>query len=503
MPAATQRLGSIELLFLLCVCVFTGIGMLAMPVVAIVVLAFLCVLAILIQFPRPQYVLFAAFLVVQDPLRLVLRGDETDLGFVVKRIDEPLLFLLGGWVLFRSVRARRALGMRGIGWTILACFAAMILSSFVAGVQLQPALMGLLLFSKPFLLFAIGASLDLRPQEIRAGLRPSLYLMLTVVLFALVFMAFPDLQDSYIGEIRNPDLRVGIVSAQGFFDGPGPYSWYCAATFAIAYAAYLTFGQRFYLYSSGLAGLFTLLAWRRKSILGIVAMLIVATLIQSGPNARGQRRALAIAALVGLMAATLLAPYLYGLWEYTVKEYGTNPYSNPRAVLHYTSVLIAIDFFPLGSGLGSFASHASRVYYSDIYYRYDLAKIWGLSPGFTGFVTDTFWPMVLGEGGFIGLLAYGLFFWLLVKHLWYNVKRSDLLPEHHFLVLAGFFLLLGSLSESTSSQIYDSTMQSALVMIPVGICWATFVSKPPPPTRQVEEKRAGSEKKVGASSIAK
>ena len=241
------------------------------------------------------------------------------------------------------------------------------------------------------------------------------------------------------------------------------------------------------MYAAGISGLFTLLAWRRKSILGVVAMLIVATILQGGPKARGRSRALAIVALVGLMATTVLAPYLLGLWQYTVLEYGTNPYSNPRAVLHYTSVLIAIDNFPLGSGLASFASHASRVYYSEIYYQYGLANIWGLSPQFPEFVTDAFWPMVLGEGGFAALLAYGLFFWLLTKHLWNAARRHDLVPEHRFLALSGFFLLLGSLSESTSSMIYDSTMQSALAMIPVGMCWATFVSNRPPIVGPSEE----------------
>jgi O-antigen ligase len=392
----------------------------------------------------------------------------------VKRSDEAALFALSAWVLVSSRLTHRALRAHGIGIIIAACYLAMIASSVLAGAQLLPSLLDLALFSKPFLLFAVGTSIVLAPQEIDRGLGPALLMMLIVVLFAVVFMVFPALQDSYIGDIRGPDVRVGLVSAQGFFDGPGPYSWFCAATFAIAYAAYLSFNKTFYLYAACIGGVFTLIAWRRKSIIGVVAMLILATILHGRLTTRSRLRALVIVILVAALAATVLAPYLGGLWVYTVTEYATDPYSTARFALHYTSVLIAVDHFPFGTGLASFASHASRVYYSDVYHRYGLANIWGLSPQYPEFITDTFWPMVLGEGGVLALVAYFCFFLLLAKHFWAAARRTDVKREHRFLLLAAFFLLIGSISESTSSHIYDSTMQSALVMIPVGMCWSSL-----------------------------
>jgi hypothetical protein len=424
--------------------------------------------------PRPWLVLFIAFLVVQDPLRLIFGGDTTTIGFFVKRSDEVALYALSAWVLLSSRLMRRALSAHGIGLVILACYLAMIASSLLAGVHLLPALLDLALFSKPFLLFAIGTSVVLEPREVERGLRPTLIMMLAVVLFALVFMAFPGLQESYIGDVRGPDMRVGLVSAQGFFDGPGPYSWFCAATFAIAYSAYLSFGRVFYLYAAGISGLFTLIAWRRKSIIGVVAMLILAAVLHGRLTRQNRLRAVVIVGLVAMLAATVLAPYLGGLWAFTVREYATDPYSTARFALHYTSVLIAADNFPFGTGLASFASHASRVFYSDVYYHYGLTNVWGLSPQFPEFITDTFWPMVLGEGGVAALVAYLGFFVALGSQFWHGAKQADISREHRFLLLAACFLLVGSISESTSSHVYDSTMQSALVMIPVGMCWSAI-----------------------------
>jgi len=471
----TTRLDSSAIATLIIVSAISGVGLALWPFASLCVLAFCGGLALLLRMPRPTIVLVLAFIVVQDPLRLIFKGDDTAIGFVVKRLDEAVVYALAAWLLISSRLVHRALRAHGVGLVILACYLAIGVSTVLAHGQLMPALLDLSLFSKPFLLFAIGASIALEPKEVERGLRPALVMMLGVILFALVFMVFPALQDAYIGDVRGPDVRVGLVSAQGFFDGPGPYSWFCAATFALAYAGYLSFSRKFYLYAACISGLFTLIAWRRKSIIGVVAMLVLATILQGRFTARGRLRAFAIFSIVALMAATVLAPYLGALWSYTVTEYATDPYSTARFALHNASVLIAIDHFPFGTGLASFASHASRLYYSDVYFQYGLATIWGLSPQYPEFITDTFWPMVLGEGGIATLAAYAGFLTLLAMHFWRAAKRVDLSREHRFLLLAASFLLVGSLSESTSSQVYNSTMQSALVMIPVGVCWSTII----------------------------
>jgi hypothetical protein len=44
--------------------------------------------------------------------------------------------------------------------------------------------------------------------------------------------------------------------------------------------------------------------------------------------------------------------------------------------------------------------------------------------------------------------------------------------------LASLFVLVGSLLESTSSHIYDSTMQSALALVLPGVTWSRAVVPP-------------------------
>lgn len=51
-----------------------------------------------------------------------------------------------------------------------------------------------------------------------------------------------------------------------------------------------------------------------------------------------------------------------------------------RPMTYKTSLQILWDYFPFGSGMGSFACNGAWKYYSPLYYEYHLTDIWGLSP---------------------------------------------------------------------------------------------------------------------------
>lgn len=78
-----------------------------------------------------------------------------------------------------------------------------------------------------------------------------------------------------------------------------------------------------------------------------------------------------------------------------------------RIALYVQSVEMAKDFFPLGTGPGTYGSIPVNLIYSDVYYDYELADIWGLAPdGRVNFKMDTHWASVLGEMGVLGLAIY-------------------------------------------------------------------------------------------------
>jgi hypothetical protein len=459
---------------LVVLCAVVGILTAVLPAGALILLLLAAAALILLQLPYRLPILFLAFLVLQDPLRFAAGGDDTAIGFFVKRGDEALLLALAGWTLLTNRRTREALRARGMRWAILGCLAGILASSLAAHTKLIPSAVDLLLFSKPFMIFAIGCSIVAEDFANERRVTQALTPMMAVILFAVVFLALPNLHDAYLGSMRVADTRLGLRSAQSFFDGPGPYSWFCATAFAIAYAAYLAFERRRFAVMAVIAAAFTVLSWRRKSIGGILAMILLSALVRSGRDSRSRQRAVLTLALVALVGVTVLAPLVSSLWDFTIREYGGDPNSVARFALHHTSLLIARDRFPFGAGLASFGSYASSIYYSDVYVEYGLANVWGLNPQYPAFITDTFWPMVLGEGGVVTLIPYVFFILMPVGLFWRTSRAASTSPDDRFLAFAGLFILMGSLLESTSSPIYSSTMQSALALIVPGIAWSHF-----------------------------
>lgn len=79
-----------------------------------------------------------------------------------------------------------------------------------------------------------------------------------------------------------------------------------------------------------------------------------------------------------------------------------------RPMTYKTSLKILYDYFPFGSGMGSFACNGAWKYYSPLYYKYKLHDIWGLDEG-GGFICDAYYP-TLAQFGIVGVFFF-LWFW--------------------------------------------------------------------------------------------
>lgn len=80
-----------------------------------------------------------------------------------------------------------------------------------------------------------------------------------------------------------------------------------------------------------------------------------------------------------------------------------------RYLLYKTMPQILIDYFPFGSGLGSYATHASGKYYSMLYYKYGIAFGYGMSETNYSYIADTYFP-VLAQFGVLGIVLF-IIFW--------------------------------------------------------------------------------------------
>lgn len=118
-----------------------------------------------------------------------------------------------------------------------------------------------------------------------------------------------------------------------------------------------------------------------------------------------------------------------------------------RSAITVGSVLVARDHFPIGSGFGTYASWISGQHYSPLYYRYGMEVVPGLRPDFYEFIADTFWPMILGQFGFIGLMA----FLYIIYNMYRKICKSNNLYNYFAQLTLFLYMLVASLAEASFS----------------------------------------------------
>lgn len=125
-----------------------------------------------------------------------------------------------------------------------------------------------------------------------------------------------------------------------------------------------------------------------------------------------------------------------------------------RPVLYVTGFLILFDFFPFGTGLGSFASFASEQFYSGVYYYYGIDKVYGLSPSYSSFICDAYYPS-LAQFGIVGFILFICFWCYTYNFLRKAIRISGESFRYPFIIgaLLVCFILIECTSGNTFTQI--------------------------------------------------
>lgn len=130
-----------------------------------------------------------------------------------------------------------------------------------------------------------------------------------------------------------------------------------------------------------------------------------------------------------------------------------------RYQLLSTALQIMGDSFPIGTGFGTFASYMSGVHYSPVYSLYGISHVNGLREGYGAFISDSYWAMIIGETGCIGLISI-----LIV--LYQMFKRISLAKELNFsLYAAGLMVILYLLISSTGESAFANPIAIPLALI--------------------------------------
>lgn len=65
-----------------------------------------------------------------------------------------------------------------------------------------------------------------------------------------------------------------------------------------------------------------------------------------------------------------------------------------------------LKYFPFGTGFSTYGSDQAAKSYSDLCYELGFSKFWRMQPLNQMFLHDSFWPILMTQYGFFGIMAY-------------------------------------------------------------------------------------------------
>ncbi len=350
--------------------------------------------------------------IFQTVFEVLLGGGQ--LSGLISNLDELLVVGLLALAKLNAVLNNRLRLLPGEIAFYIICFVGG-LSWIVVGYDVSVFVFQTFLTMKGYLVFLAFADSNFTVAQLKKIGQTAVTVGLVVVASAIITTIFRAQLGSLGLEVQSE--RWGISFLATILMGPDSFGWLMGFFFTMLLSFFVIYKDRKFL---GLATIFFVaatLALRRRTLITLVLALIGVTAGWYYVSTRTQRRQVLIGAtlfiLVGTLITILSLPLLSDLVAFTIEEYWLRSDRNTRVLLYSTSVQIANDFFPFGAGPGRFASWMSRTNYSPLYYDYGLSTIPGLSPVRSILINDTFFPMIIGEYGYFGLLTFcGLLFQL-------------------------------------------------------------------------------------------
>ncbi|WP_395640191.1 hypothetical protein [Pseudolysinimonas sp.] len=339
----------------------------------------------------------------------------------------------------------------------------------VAGSLLSPffspsiLLSGAFLAIKGVLLGWAVAQFPWTPDDIRRAYRFGGGLVVVVLVATVLNAAAPGAWASVFAVQGETIDRYGLPSLSGPFIHPFDLAFFSAMAAVAIYAYRHVIGPSRFT-SVLLVGttLATFFSFRRKDLLGLLAALFsLATLTRR---------------MRGVVAAVLVLPILVVIaWDeisaqvdQVVGSYLTVDSGEARTVLTLNAFELANHYAPLGAGFGRYASRTAATTYSPEYFRLGLENSYGLGPGLRGFfLTDTSWPAIIGETGYLGTLMFLLAFVAIVLR-----ARQWTLGEEPMLRMIGFTALgwtILTVFQSTGAAVFTSPPMFGLLFSILGL----------------------------------
>lgn len=141
-----------------------------------------------------------------------------------------------------------------------------------------------------------------------------------------------------------------------------------------------------------------------------------------------------------------------------IRYYLIDNETQARARLIRYGIETAISYFPYGSGLSTYGTFQAKQVKSPLYVRYGFDRFYGLGLVKNTYITDNFWPAVMAEFGFLGLIIM----LIILSGMTRFILRS--LKTRRMLLFAVLFIWLSVFASSIATASYINATTEMLVM---------------------------------------
>jgi hypothetical protein len=378
---------------------------------------------------------------------------------------------------------RPGLREAALGLLLLAGVASSLLNAVPASVWIP----GAVLLVKGIAFFYLVVSLKVDESDLRRTAVVVGSIGAVIVAIGFVELLAPTAVQQALGLPRYQEERGGLTVVKSIFLHPALYGWLTAFGSLFLYARFAVVRDRLSLLGALVLNVGTLLSGRRTPLVGVVAGLVVGAIRQATGGWLAPRIWAPVAAvLIGFVVLSF--PVLGSFYRATITDYLATPEQmaeifrpdpdptvlrqmQPRVGLYLGSVAVARDEFPFGAGIGRFGSQMSREVYSPVYAEYGMDQMYGIKQERPIAVTDTFWPMILGETGMLGLVGALGFFGIIGRELWVAVGRAAE-PGLRAFLLGALLIYVEGLVRSLTSPAFVAAPIAFFIFGTIGLALA-------------------------------
>lgn len=293
--------------------------------------------------------------------------------------------------------------------SLLAWMIVGFLPYFTRNVSVFVLFQGALLQLKNYFLFCLVYNISWNDKDLNQIIKGLKNVYIAIIALGIFFYFFPSFS------IFHSDYMTSI------FSHPGIFATLIVPVGIYAFVFYLNGKGNKYLFILALTFECLLLAGTTKNLVSI-GFVCAIYLVHTRKSKKYVFICLAAIALI------TVAPQLYTLFRIEIVGYilSDTAAKRPRWMLWNNSFRIASDYFPIGSGFGTYGNSISSSvnHYSNIYILYGMNTRYGFEKENVLFLSDTYWPSVIGETGLIGtVIVIGLIAFML-RYGYISVKNN-------------------------------------------------------------------------------